>query len=225
MPSAIPPANPITVVIADDHSLIRMGFKELLENCPFTRLVGVAANGKELLDLVDKCLPQVVITDVQMPVMNGIEATIFIRQHHPGTQVVAISMYDDERLIADMLEAGARGYLMKDAPEAEIVDAIVKVFNKEYAYCSTVANKMLKITKDLSFHPFHPERLLQLNEKEREIARLVCEELCSKEIAERMNMPTRAVERCKERLLEKTGARNMVGIAKMAIKQRIYPLD
>ena len=104
----------ITLVIADDHEIFREGFKLLLRGQDRVELVGEAENGRELMELVKKREPEVVITDIKMPVMDGIDACKQLKQEHPAIQVIALSMFNDDNLIIDMLEAGASGYLLKN---------------------------------------------------------------------------------------------------------------
>ena len=111
----MPTVADIKLIIADDHEIFRDGFKLMLSKFPEIKLVGEAANGRELLELIEKENPDVILTDIKMPVMDGIEATKKIAALYPDKGVIGLSMYDDDELIIEMLEAGAKGYLIKNA--------------------------------------------------------------------------------------------------------------
>src|SRR5262245_26159045 len=113
---------PIRVILADDHEIFRDGFKTMLTKHKDVELINEAENGKELIDQVIKLKPDVIITDIKMPVMDGIEATKKLSEICPDTGIIALSMFDEDNLVVDMLEAGAKGYLIKNAPKHEILE-------------------------------------------------------------------------------------------------------
>src|SRR6187401_2996061 len=119
---------PIKVVIADDHEIFRDGLKLMLSKFTTIALLGDASNGRELLQLIATAKPDIVITDIKMPLMDGVEVTRYITQHHPDIGVIALSMFDEISLIVEMLEAGASGYLVKDCDKTEIKEAIERVY-------------------------------------------------------------------------------------------------
>src|SRR5437773_3761112 len=121
--------SPIRVVIADDHEIFREGLEGLIKKQTDIELAGEAENGKQLIEITTQLLPDVVLTDIKMPVIDGIQATQIISEKLPQVSVIALSMFDDENLIVDMLEAGAKGYLIKNAHKHEIISAIKTVYN------------------------------------------------------------------------------------------------
>src|SRR5215207_1311812 len=121
------PIPPIRIVLADDHEIFRDGFKVMIKKQPSVQLVGEAANGEELIALTSQLRPDVIITDIKMPVMDGIEATKRLTADFPEIGIIALSMFDEENLIVEMLEAGAKGYLLKNAHKDEILEAIKTV--------------------------------------------------------------------------------------------------
>src|SRR5258705_10066762 len=128
--------TPIRIVIADDHEIFRNGFKLLLKNQNELELVGEAENGKDLLAVVSEQQPDVVVTDIKMPVMDGIAACKIIKKIHPAIEVIALSMFNEDNLIVDMLEAGARGYLLKNTNKHELLLAAKTVHEGNTYYCT-----------------------------------------------------------------------------------------
>ena len=207
-----------SVVIADDHEIFLEGIKLLLRKLPEVTLVGQALNGKELVELVGKKKPDVVLTDIKMPVMDGVQACKLIRQNFPDISVIAITMFDDEYLVVDMLEAGARGYLLKNTNKKEIITAIQTVTNGDTYYCKETSARLTKIIAKSKFDPFLKTSLPSLTEREKEIIVLICQQYSNKEIAAKLEISSRTVETHRENIHEKIGARNSIGIAIYAMK-------
>jgi len=138
------PNPPIKLVIADDHESFRKGFTKIIRDQypEEIEFVAEAANGTELVENVAKHRPQVVITDIRMPGMDGIQASKIIKQQYPGTAIIALSAFTDTRTIMAMLQAGVNGYLIKTSPKEEVMEAIQSVSRNEPYYCSTVSGKM-----------------------------------------------------------------------------------
>src|SRR5215213_2604658 len=127
---------PIRVVLADDHEIFRDGFRVMLKKQDSVELIGEAGNGEELLEQVQELQPDIVITDIKMPKLDGINATKILAKKYPHIGVIALSMFDEENLIIDMLEAGAKGYLLKNAHKNEIIAAVESVFKNQIYYCN-----------------------------------------------------------------------------------------
>lgn len=217
-----PTTAPIRVVLADDHELFRDGFRVMLKKQPAIELVGDAGDGRSLLELVQQVKPDVVITDIKMPELDGIAATRHLITRYPGLPVIALSMFDEENLIVDMLEAGARGYLLKNAGKQEIVQAIETVFGGEVFYCGHTSRKLAQLIATSKFQPGSNMALPEFTERELTIIQGVCEELSNKEIAHRLNLSVRTVESHRERIQDKMKVRNMAGIVVYAIRHGIY---
>ena len=218
--------NTIRVILADDHSIFRHIFEAFLRKTGGFEIVGQASDGNELIQLVERENPDIVITDLKMPNLNGIEATKILKSRFPQVGIIAFTLYSDDYFILAMLQAGADGYLLKSMLESEVIDAIKTVFHKGIYYCNIVSNRLVKLLSSpnsASATAINSES--QLSEREMEIMRLICQQFSSKEIANKLNIPLRTVENCRERIQEKVGAKNMVGIATYAIKNRIYTFD
>lgn len=212
----------IKVLIADDHEIFRDGLKLMLGGVDTIDLAGEAANGKELAALVDKVKPDVVVTDIKMPVMDGPQVTRYIIENHPLVKVIALSMFDDEELILEMLEAGATGYLLKNADKAEVIDAIHSVHGNTPYYCKSTSGKLVKLIAYSRANMQKQKKEAEFTEKEKEIIRLICKEYTNKQIGETLFLSTRTVEGYRMKILEKMGAKNIVGIVIEAIRLGIY---
>jgi two-component system response regulator NreC len=216
------PARPIRLLIADDHQIFRDGFRVMLKKNKNIILVGEASDGEELLAQVSMHQPDVVITDVRMPGLDGISATRALQRTHPELPVIGLSTYDEEQVIVDMLEAGARGYLLKNASKEEIFTAVDAVFKGEVYFCSTTSPRLAELIAKSHYNPFKKKTVTEINEREKEIIRLICQEFSSKEIAEKLDNSPRTIEAYRDRLLDKIGARNVAGMVVYAIKHGIY---
>ncbi len=210
------------VVIADDHEIFRDGFKMILGKMDNCILIGEASNGRELLELVDRENPDLVITDIKMPGMDGIEATRKIREKWPLMGVIALSMFNEDELILEMLEAGANGYLLKNADKVEIIEAIEAVVAGDPYYCRSTNSKLAKLIANSRFHPFHRKKAVEYSEKEIEIIRFICQEMTNKEIAEKLFLSIRTVEGHRLRILDKMGVKNSIGLVIYAIQHNIF---
>jgi DNA-binding NarL/FixJ family response regulator len=213
---------PIRIIIADDHEIFRDGFKVMLKKQTEVEVIGEAENGRELLELAKTHQPDVVITDVKMPLMDGIEATKQIKKELPHIEVIALTMFDEENLVIDMLEAGAKGYLLKNTNKAEVVQAVKAVYRQETYYCNSTSNKLAQMIAKSRFNPYKSIPKPAFNEKEIEIIRLICKELSNKEIASELGLSTRTIEGYREKILEKIDAKNIAGLVIYAIRNNIY---
>jgi DNA-binding NarL/FixJ family response regulator len=212
----------IRIIIADDHELFRDGFKSMIKTCPGIELVDEAANGEQLVDQVRKHLPDVVLTDIKMPLLAGAEVTRIINHSYPSVRVIALSTFDNDRLIIDMLTAGAKGYLSKNARKEEIIEAIEAVNRNQQYFCKTASAKLNLLITLKGFNPRFCRQQEILTEKEKEVMILMCEELSLKEISAKVNLSVRTIEGYKERIQEKIGARNIAGIILYAVRNEIY---
>lgn len=213
---------PIRIALADDHEIFRDGFRVMLKKQTSVELIGDAANGEELLQLVAETQPDVVVTDIKMPIMDGIKATKELTRKYPHIGVIALSMFDEENLIIDMLEAGAKGYLLKNAHKDEIIAAVETVFKRQTYYCNHTTRKLTKLIAESTFNPNKRSGRPNFSERELNIIRLICKELSNKEIALQLNLSVRTIEGYRERIQEKINARNTAGIVVYAIKNEIY---
>lgn len=209
---------PIQYLIADDHTLFRQGLRLVLRDDPALEFLGEAADGLELMELMKREKPDVILLDIKMPRMDGIEATKAIRAKYPQVKILILTMHDDEQLILHLLEAGANGYLVKNADAEEIKLALRCCAENGYYFSDKVSAVMLKSV-------MHKGRLTPvvggaatLNEREREVLHHLCEGLTAAEIGKQIFLSPRTVEGIKASLMEKTGAKNTAGLVMWAVK-------
>jgi DNA-binding NarL/FixJ family response regulator len=211
----------IKLLIADDHEIFRDGFKLMLSKFTEITLVGEAENGRELIALTETTMPDVIITDIKMPIMDGIEATKKISSLFPNIGIIGLSMFDEDDLIIDMLEAGAKGFLLKNAGKLEIVEAIKTVYEEDPYYCKNTSQKLTRMIAESRFNPYKKREKIDFNEKELEIIQLICKEFTNKEIADKLFLSTRTVEGYRLKILEKMNAKNTVGFVVYAMKHNL----
>ena len=211
-------------MIVDDHQIFREGFFTLFKKRDDVKIVGEAENGKELLKLAPTLKPDVVFMDIKMPEMDGIEATAALKKKLPGVKVIALSMFNDDNLILDMMEAGADGYLLKNTHKTEIADAIFAVYNNETYYCRETSDKLIRL---LSKNPATPaeKNTAVFTAKETEIIIQICRERSNKEMSDALYLSVRTIEGHRNRIYEKMKVRNTAGIVIYAIRHGIYKLD
>ena len=216
----------IKIVIADDHELFRHGFKQIIQHEYSNELefVGEASNGAGLVDVVERCAPSIAITDIQMPGMNGIDACQTIKKKFPQTSVIAFSMFTDTNTVMQMIRAGADGYLVKSSEKEEIIEAIRTVHQQTRYYCSTISSKIYGKLAN-SNQRRRQQEPAHLGSQEKAVIQLMCRQLSTKEIAAEMQLAPKTVEHYREKILEKTGARNSVGIALYAVVHELINLN
>jgi DNA-binding NarL/FixJ family response regulator len=213
---------PIRIVLADDHEIFRDGFRVMLKKQTSVELAGEAGDGEELIKLVEEVQPDIIITDIKMPKLDGIGATKILTKRFPHIGVISLSMFDEENLIIEMLEAGAKGYLLKNAHKNEIIAAVEAVFNNQTYYCNHTSRKLTKMIAESSFNPNKRASKPEFSEREISVMRFICQELSNREIALQLKLSVRTIEGYRERIQEKISARNTAGIVVYAIKNRIY---
>jgi DNA-binding NarL/FixJ family response regulator len=211
----------INVVMADDHEIFRDGFRLTLSRAPGIHLLAEASNGRELVALVNEHQPHVVITDIKMPIMDGIEAARQISKKWPLIGIIGLSMFDEEDLIIDMLDAGAKGYLVKNADKAEVIEAIKTVYFQDTFYCKHTSNRLAQMIGK-KYRPAVKKEKTEFSDRELEIILLICEECTTKEISERLFISTRTVDGHRLNLLEKMSVKNSVGIVVYAIQHGLF---
>jgi DNA-binding NarL/FixJ family response regulator len=214
----------IQLLIADDHEVYRDGLKHLVGKSPGLEVIGEAANGKELIGMCRQKLPDVILTDIMMPIMDGIEATAAITKEFPTVRVIALSMFNQDNLIVDMLNAGAMGYLIKNAHKTEIVDAIHSVYRYNPYYCKSTSMKLARLIGGSQFGPKAKDKIF-FSQKEKDIIRLICEEKTSKEIGDELHLSMRTVEEYRQRIKDKMDVKGTTGIVIYAIKNDLFKVE
>ncbi|MES2331765.1 MAG: response regulator transcription factor [Bacteroidota bacterium] len=212
----------IRILIADDHILYRNGLRNLLTQVRNVEVIGEAANGQELVRRSIELTPDVILTDIGMPVMDGVLATKEIARRKLGCRVIVLSAHGKEEPILKMLEAGALGYVLKSAETEEISEAIRTVYNHKPYFCREITEKLTEIVSRNYQMP--PQADLSFTDREKEIMKLICREYTSKEIAITLNLSKRTVEGHRTRIMDKIGAKSIAGIITYALERGIYKI-
>ena len=215
----------IRVVIADDHRLVRQGLRGLLEKAGDVEVVGEAADGQEALELVQRLLPDVLVIDIGMPRLNGIEAVVRLRGFGVKTQAVILSMYEDETFVRQALRNGARGYVLKRAGSEELLLA-VRAASRGNTYLSPeVAGPVLTPLVADQKSGRVGGRLDDLTSREREVLQLIAEGHTNRAIAARLSVSETTVEKHRAHLMAKLNVHGTAGLVRIAIKHGLVSLD
>jgi DNA-binding NarL/FixJ family response regulator len=214
-------AHKIKLVIADDHEIYRSGLALMLSKENQLELAGQAWDGKELVELAGRIHPDIIITDIKMPRMDGIEATRVLLEQNPTQKIIALSMFDEENLIVEMLEAGAKGYLLKNADKQEILEAIRTVFQEDTYYCRHTSARLAAMIVKSRFEAKKKNPDVIFSEREREIVKLICQQCTAQEIGEQLFLSKRTVEGYRTKILEKMSAKNTAGIVIFALRNHL----
>src|ERR1700758_975650 len=201
------------ILLADDHAVVRQGFKMLLDAQPDMEIVGEASNGREAVESAETLRPDVVIMDVAMPELNGIEATRRLAASAPHTRVIALSMHKDSVYVREILRAGARGYLLKDSGAEDLVSAIRAVAKGESYLSPAVSNAVLD---DYRKHVTNPIDLL--TSREREVLQMLAEGKTNKEMATILNLSVYTVDAHRGRIMEKLNVHSINELVRFAVR-------
>jgi len=210
----------INIVITDDHKLFRKGIIALLEDFDFIGEINEASNGKELLDLLSeiKILPDLILLDLRMPIMDGVEAHKKIKDLYPEIKIIILTMEDDEQFILHLISEGVNGYLLKNADPVEMEQAILKVYKKGFYFSEDISSLVMKNLnkKEKVETIFNPD----FSERELQVLKLICKEYTNAEIAETFDVSVRTAEGYRQKLVEKAGAKNIAGLVILALKHK-----
>lgn len=209
----------IKVVLADDHALVRAGIKALLERLSGIQVVGEASDGREALKLVDRLAPDIVLMDIAMPGLNGLEAVDRIVHDHPDTSVIILSVFSDEESVARSLQKGVSGYLVKGSAPAELELALRAVARGE-TYLSPSVSKQV-VQQYLERVSGGSSLLSILTSRQREILQLIGEGRSTKEIAGDLSLSVKTVERHKAELMDRLDIHDIAGLVRFAIKEKL----
>lgn len=211
----------IKIILVDDHQMFRDGLKFVLKQIPEFEIIGTAANGQEYLNLLEAGLPDIVIMDIGMPVMDGIEATQKTTEKYPGIRVIALSMFSDQEYYHKMVAAGVKGFLIKEAGIDELEKAI-KTIHQGNVYFSQELLRNIIITisnpKVTARDPF------QLTRREEEVLQMICKGYTTKEISDLLFISQKTVEGHKTNLLSKTSSKNTLNLMLYALKNKLVEI-
>ncbi len=204
------------VIIVEDHAVFREGLKRVISEMSDLELIGEADNGADFLEMLKKTKPDIVLMDIQMPVMDGIEATEKALKMHPELKILVISMFGEEEFAYSMVEKGVAGFILKTADVQEFRRAIRKVLEGQHYYSEEITGLLVKKVRQIDT----PEKVT-FTDKEREVLRMLCKGSSNAEIADTLYLSIRTVEGYRNRLLQKTGSANVLNLVIYAIRNKI----
>lgn len=210
----------IKLAVIDDQLLFRKGLIALLKDYEELDVIIEASNGKELLEQLKKTKVDVVITDLEMPVMDGIELTENVHNKYPDIKILALTMHNEDSFVIHLIEKGANGFLLKDYDIELVVDAIYAVLENDYYFNDRVSKAMVKgLVRSNKIVPKF--NYIQITQREITIIELICKEFTNKEIAEKLFVSPRTIDGHRERIMQKIGAKNVAGIIMYAVKNHL----
>lgn len=218
----------IKVLLADDHAVVTDGLRSVLQNIKDIQVISTALNGREVINSVKKEPPEVILMDINMPEMNGIETTKYLTANFPDIKVLILSMYNDAPHINEALNNGAKGYLLKNTGKEELEKAIKVVYNNKNYYSNDVTNALIKShldnqkTSETNSHSkSETVKNVNLSDREIEIIKLICEEKTMVEIADELSLSEHTVKTHRKNVLRKLDAKNTAGLVKYAYQHGI----
>jgi|WetSurMetagenome_2_1015567.scaffolds.fasta_scaffold439410_1 DNA-binding NarL/FixJ family response regulator len=218
------PIKPIRVILADDHTLVRAGLRALLEKLPGVEVVGEAADGREVLNLVKMHRPDVVLMDITMPGLNGLEAAARMASEFPEVRVIILSMHPNEEYVWRALKAGAAGYLLKKAATSELATALQRVALGETYLSQEISTRLFK-NLPLDGIANRKSPLEQLTSRQREILQLIAEGQNTKGIAELLKVSPKTVEYHRMKLMNRLNVHDIPGLVRFALRVGLIPQE
>jgi DNA-binding NarL/FixJ family response regulator len=214
----------IKIILADDHQIVRHGLRSLLSAEPDMQVVGEADNGRAVVKLVQEKSPQIVIMDISMPDLNGIEATRQILAENPGIKIIALSMHSDSLFVLNMFKAGASGYLLKDCALEELVKAVRTVLSRKIYLSPGISDIVIKDFV-IGWSPSESSAYSILTTREREVLQLMAEGKSTNQIAESLCVSVKTVEAHRKQLMNKLDIHSVAELTKYAIRQGLTSLE
>lgn len=207
----------IKVIIADDHELVRKGMLETLSPFPDIKILMLVTNGEELIEMTQKLQPDIVITDIRMHGLSGLEAAKVIRAKLPATGIIALSGNEQEHLVIEMLNTGFDGILLKSSGSDEILAAIHEVYAGRSYYCKSTNDLINELIRKQMYNPGKRKVRRLLTEREEGVLKMICDGMSSKEMSSELDLSIRTIEFHRENLFRKTGCENLAGLVIYAV--------
>jgi len=210
----------IDIIIVDDHSIFRDGLKSLLSQIPNFKILNEAKNGKEFLDILQSSKPDIVLMDISMPEMDGIEATEKALSQHPGLKIIALSSYSDHVYYYKMIKAGVQGFVLKKSGKEELQEAINAVYNGENHFPQDILRNLIFRLGNTGLDSITSDEI-SLSKRETEVLQLICQGFTNNEIAEKLHISPKTVDNHRTNLLSKTSTKNSAHLVMFAIKHHL----
>ena len=218
-------SNPVRIMLADDHTIVRQGLARLLEDHQGLKVVGEAINGQAVVEKAMKLKPDIIIMDIAMPRMNGIEATKRIRKQLPETKIIILSMYSHEHYIHELLECGVTGYLLKDSGGRDIIKAIDSAMKNETFLSPSISKKVVDSYLSPTKSSSKAELYKQLSNREREVFQLIAEGHPTRQIADMLCVSISTIKSHRAKIMEKLGIETSVKLIHFAIQLGLVDPD
>jgi len=215
----------ITLFLVDDHQIVRDGIRSLLDDAADISIIGEAADGNTLIQLLAHQTPHIILMDISLPGKSGIELTTIVKEQFPEVKVLILSMYNGDDYIFNAVKAGANGYLPKNTSQIELLKAIRQIFNGDDYYGEDIHKIIVQSYIAMAKDNITPEKKYQLSVRELEILKHFADGYSNKEIADKLFISVRTVESHKNHIMQKFGFKNTVEMVKYAIKNNIISLD
>jgi DNA-binding NarL/FixJ family response regulator len=217
----MPVHEPIKVAIADDHKIFRDGIKMALSGKEYLKIIWEAEDGKDLLHKMKIKLPNVLLMDIRMPEMDGVNAIALLRKEYEEVKIIVLTMYDDQEMISKMMEMGANAYLTKTSDPEEIYNAILTCMNDDF-YFNELVNKavLMKLQHKKSVRQYYPNPV-KLSEKELKILKLIAEDKTTEEISKEVYLSPRTIETIRQNMKTKVGAKTIAGLVMYGMRNKL----
>ena len=212
------------IIIVDDHVMFRDGLKSLIEQQNIGDVIAEAENGKKFLEIIEKQKPDLVLMDIEMPEMNGLEATECVLQKYPDLRVLVLSMFGDEDYYIRLINAGAKGFILKTSGKRELENGIREVAAGESHFSNELLRRIIFNVGKNKTAKNQTGSDLEFTERELEVLKLLCNGLSNAEIAEQLNLSIKTIETHRSKLLLKTGIKNSISLVLFALKNKIIEI-
>ncbi len=214
--------NAVKIALADDHALLRNALATLIENFDECRVVNQSGNGQELIDAMENGLiPDVVILDLNMPKVDGLETAKWMQKNQPGIHILMLTQYDSELSLIRLLQAGVKGFLKKDISPSELKSAILSVMDTGFYYSNNTTGKLVSLFRNNKEGNMNLQNII-LTEQEIVFLKLACSDMTYKEIAQRMGYNPRSIDTLRDHLFAKLDVKSRVGLVMVAIKNGVF---
>lgn len=218
-------AKPLRIILADDHALVRAGLRALLEQLPDVEVVAEADDGRAAVALARRHRPDVVFMDVSMPGLNGVDATVQLAQQCPAVRVVVLSMHKNEEYVSQALQAGAAGYLLKDAATAELGVALQAVVRGDVYLSPAVSQQVVSSYVQRVRTPADGASASRLTQRQREVLQLIAEGRTTKQIAAMLHLSAKTVETHRRQLMQRLAVHDIAGLVRYAVRVGLVSAD
>lgn len=212
------------IFIVEDHQMMAAGLKTLIREETFAEVIGQASDGREALELIDELRPNIVLMDIALPNLNGIEATRQIVENHPHTSVIGLSMHSEQRFVLELLRAGAKGYILKDSAFGELVEAIEAINSGKIYLSPSIANIVVDKCMSKMENPSNTAFAI-LTDREREVLQLLAEGKTTKRAALDLGISPKTVETHRSNIMEKTNIDNLADLTKYAVREGLTTIE